>query len=158
MKKIIVIFIAVAVLITAGVFGFYKIRDVFTDKMMSQLQNDEEAKKYADEIKKKAEGVAEEIKEKSEKEEEEKTEEEEKKEAEEKEKAANSEKKPGGFWDEPLVKSVYARYSASEIATVSSMAAGGFNPEEKSRAKAIVFSKMSSSEFNQILQLYNKYN
>ena len=157
MKKIIVIFSAVAVLITAGVFGFYKIRDVFTDKMMSQLQNDEEVKKYAEEIKKKAESVAEEIKEETEKEDEEKTEEE-KKEAEEKEKAENGEKKPGGFWDEPLVKSVYARYSASEIATVSSMAAGGFTAEEKRRAKAIVFSKMSSSEFNQILQLYNKYN
>ena len=66
MKKIIVITAIVLVLIFAGIFGFYIIRDVFTDKMMAQLQNDEEVKKYALQIEEQAKKEAEALVEKAE--------------------------------------------------------------------------------------------
>jgi len=201
MKKIIVILLIVALLFGAGVFGFYKVRDVFTRKMISQLSESEEIKKYIEKTDEKLNKIVEEhgsiakalekeyneyIEENGESEISKKAETTEKKAssaddnntnvdfAEKKQpeenintkktekkvnnnKETQSKKEAGDFWSEPLVKSVYGRFSASEIASMSSMAAGGFTAEEKKKIKSIVFSRVSGSEINQIIALYNKY-
>lgn len=58
------------------------------------------------------------------------------------------------LWDEPLVKSVAARFSQSEIAEITKMAPGGFTAEEKSRVKSIVYSKVSQAEISELKKLY----
>ena len=58
------------------------------------------------------------------------------------------------LWDEPLVKSVAARFSQSEIAEMTKMAAGGFTAEEKSKIKSIVYSKVSQAEISELKKLY----
>ena len=59
------------------------------------------------------------------------------------------------FWDEPLVKSVYARFSASEIAMASSALAGGLSAEKKQEIKNIVLSRVSAHEIHELQRLYN---
>lgn len=154
MKKVVIIILILAILVGGGFVAFYHVRDYLTAKMITQLENTDEMQEYVKEVKEKvADASADENKEDTEeKDKEEKTD------AKKEEETGKEEKKSGGFWDEPLVKSVYARYSASEIASVSSMAAGGFTPEEKRQVKAIVFAKMSRAELNEIINLYYKYN
>lgn len=65
---------------------------------------------------------------------------------------------PKNIMDHPYVKSIYARFSAGEIAEVSGMMAGGVTSEEKSRIKQIVFSKVSRSEINKLQEIYSLYN
>lgn len=68
--------------------------------------------------------------------------------------ANNSSGNAKSFWEEPLVKSVAARFTQAEIAELSKMAAGGFTAEEKARVKSIVYAKVSSSEINELKRLY----
>lgn len=64
---------------------------------------------------------------------------------------------PPNIMDHPYVKSIYNRFSASEIAQVSAMMTGGFTPEEKSRVKSIVMSKVTSDEINKLKEIYSLY-
>lgn len=60
--------------------------------------------------------------------------------------------------DKAYVMSIYSRYTAAEVGEVSSiMNSGNITPEKKKRAKAIVFSKMTSAEYKKIMQLADKY-
>lgn len=60
--------------------------------------------------------------------------------------------------DKSYVMGIYGRFSSSEVAEVSKILAGGLTPEGKARIKQIVFSKISSDEYNKLLAIYNKYN
>lgn len=64
---------------------------------------------------------------------------------------------PSDIMNHPYVKNIYKRFSAAEIAEVSSMLPGGFTSEEKTRAKQIVLSKVSKSEINRLQEIYKLY-
>lgn len=61
----------------------------------------------------------------------------------------------GSFWDEPLVKSVYSRFSASEIAMAARASAGGLSAKEKQAVKDMVYGRVSASEIAELQRLYN---
>lgn len=140
----------VLLLLVGGKIAFDKGKDYITKKMVTELANTEEVKKYKEEAEKVAEAVSGE----SEAEDTKKKEEEKKPD----EKKAESTPTAGDFWSEPLVREVYGRFSASEISTCSSMLSGGLTKEEKKYIKNLVYSRVSSAEISEIERLYYKYN
>lgn len=59
--------------------------------------------------------------------------------------------------DKAYVMGIYSRYSAAEVSEVSAIMSRKHTPEERARAKQIVFSKMSRAEYNRIMELARKY-
>ncbi len=147
-RKIFLISVLALALIVCGVYAFKKGRNYVTGKVIQQLAETEEVKKYEEQIKKNMGSEAET---------DEKDLEEEKKQDLEN-KPTVEPKKPKSMWDEPLVQNVYARFSASEISTVTAMMANGFTKEEKKYIKSLVFSRVSSAEISQLKEIYYKYN
>lgn len=144
-KKLICIGAVLLILFAGGKIAFDKGKDYVAEKMVTELSNTEEVKKYKEEAKKTAEAASGG---------------QEKEEAEEKteEKKAESTSEVKDFWSEPLVREVYGRFSASEISTCSSMLSGGLTKEEKKYIKNLVYSRVSSAEISEIERLYYKYN
>lgn len=151
MKKKWICTVAVLLLLLAGgKIAFDKGKDYVAKKMVTELSNTEAVKKYKEEAEKAAEAVSgEDTKEEAKEKPEEKKAE---------EKKAESTPAAGDFWSEPLVREVYARFSASEISTCSSMLSGGLTKEEKKYIKNLVYSRVSSAEISEIERLYYKYN
>ena len=147
-RKIFLISVLALALIVCGVYAFKKGRNYVTGKVIQQLAETEEVKKYEEQIKKNMGSEAET---------DEKDLEEEKKQDLEN-KPTVEPKKPKSMGDEPLVQNVYARFSASEISTVTAMMANGFTKEEKKYIKSLVFSRVSSAEISQLKEIYYKYN
>ena len=61
----------------------------------------------------------------------------------------------GSFWDEPLVQSVYSRFSSSEIALAMRAASGDATSAEKKAVKDMVYGRVSASEIAELQRLYN---
>lgn len=148
-KKLILIAVILAVLAIGGKIAYEKGRNYVAKKFIDQMAQTSEVQKYKETIKKelekKMEKAPEEIPADS-----------------KVEPSPTITPEPGGnagdFWDEPLVKDVYGRFSAGEISTVTSMMADGFTREEKKYIKQLVFSRVSAAEISEIERLYYKYN
>ena len=69
-------------------------------------------------------------------------------------KPENSEALAGSFWDEPLVQSVYSRFSASEIALAAEAMSGGLSGSEKKAVKDMIYGRVSASEIAELQRLY----
>lgn len=142
------IFIISAVLIICLVFGgivaFRKVRDYAAGRVIKELAQTEEVKKYEEQIKNKVEEEAGQNIEATEA-------------VPTPESTKAPEVKRKSVWDEPLVQNVYARFSASEVSTVTGMLAGGLTREEKRYIKGLVYSRVSAAEISQLMEIYNKY-
>ena len=62
------------------------------------------------------------------------------------EKDSSSQAAAGSFWDEPLVQSVYSRFSASEIAMASKAMTGNLSGSEMKAVKDMIYGRVSASE------------
>ena len=63
----------------------------------------------------------------------------------------------GSFWNEPLIKDIYGRFSASEIASLTSKSLDGLSKEEKKEIKDLVYSRVSTDEISEAMALYKLY-
>ncbi len=59
--------------------------------------------------------------------------------------------------DKSYVMSIYNRFTASEISTVSGMLSGGLTVEEKRTIKSIVYAKVSGAEIDRLYAIARKY-
>ncbi len=59
--------------------------------------------------------------------------------------------------DKAYVMSIYNRFTASEVSTVSAMLSGGITAEEKRKIKSIVYAKVSTAEINKLYAIAEKY-
>jgi len=59
--------------------------------------------------------------------------------------------------DKAYVMSIYNRFTASEVSTVSGMLSGGLTVEEKRAIKKIVYAKVSDAEINKLYEIARKY-
>ena len=59
--------------------------------------------------------------------------------------------------DKSYVMSIYNRFTASEVSTVSSMLSGGLTVEEKRAIKSIVYAKVSGAEIDRLYAIARKY-
>ena len=147
-KKWIFIIIAAILLIClvfGGIYAFRRIRDYAAGRVIKELAQTEEVKKYEEQIKSEAKKLQE------------PGENAEAAETPKPESTKAPEAKPKSVWDEPLVQNVYARFSASEVSTVTGMLAGGLTREEKRYIKSLVYSRVSAAEISQLMEIYNRY-
>ncbi|MBO4897548.1 MAG: hypothetical protein J5590_04560 [Clostridia bacterium] len=66
----------------------------------------------------------------------------------------NADAAAGSFWDEPLVQSVYSRFSASEIALAAQAMSGSLSGSEKKAVKDMIYGRVSASEIAELERLY----
>lgn len=59
--------------------------------------------------------------------------------------------------DKAYVMSIYNRFTASEVSTVSGMLSGGLTVEEKRAIKSIVYAKVSGAEIDRLYAIARKY-